>query len=152
GCLFETGPQSFSITAQLNDLIEELGLTKDLLAAPSEAPRYICVNGSLQPVPLSAGAFIHSPLFKWSAKLSLLREPLGKSVPPDEDESVADFVRRKFKPELLELLVGPFVSGIYAGDPEKISFRSAFPSFYEAEKKAGSVIRGMKSVAKKRTG
>ena len=50
---------------------------------------------------------------------------------------------RKFSPELLEKLVGPFVSGIFAGDPERLSLRSAFPQLYEAEKSAGSVIRGL---------
>ena len=53
------------------------------------------------------------------------------------------FVRRKFSPELLEKLVGPFVSGIYAGDPEKLGLRSAFPQLYEAEKSAGSVMKGL---------
>jgi oxygen-dependent protoporphyrinogen oxidase len=52
-------------------------------------------------------------------------------------------VRRKFTEELLDRLVGPFVSGIYAGDAERLSVRSAFPQLYEAEKSAGSVIRGM---------
>jgi oxygen-dependent protoporphyrinogen oxidase len=42
----------------------------------------------------------------------------------------------------LDRLVGPFVSGIYAGDPEQLSLRAAFPKLYEAEKSAGSVIRG----------
>ena len=46
--------------------------------------------------------------------------------------------------------MGPFVSGIYAGDPEKLSLRSAFPQLYEAEKSAGSVIRGLLFSAKKR--
>jgi oxygen-dependent protoporphyrinogen oxidase len=52
-------------------------------------------------------------------------------------------VHRKFSPELLEKLVGPFVSGIFAGDPARLSVRSAFPPLYEAEKSAGSVIRGL---------
>lgn len=152
GCLFETGPQSFSTSLQLNALTDELGLTTELVSAPAKAPRYILVNGQLRLVPLSPAAFLGSSLLKWSTKLSILRDPFGKSFPPQEDESVAAFVRRKFKPELLELLVGPFVSGIYAGDPEKISFRAAFPTLYEAEKTAGSLVRGMKAVAKKRTG
>lgn len=152
GYLFETGPQSFSTTAQLNSLIDELGLTGELVSAPAKAPRYILVNDQLRPVPLSPGAFLGSSLLKWSTKFSILRDPFGKSFPPEEDESIAAFVRRKFKPELLELLVGPFVSGIYAGDPEKISCRAAFPTLYEAEKSAGSLVRGMKAVAKKRTG
>jgi oxygen-dependent protoporphyrinogen oxidase len=64
---------------------------------------------------------------------------------------VAAFTRRKFSRELLDKLVGPFVSGIYAGDPEKLSLRSAFPQLYEAEKSAGSVIRGLLFSAKKRS-
>jgi oxygen-dependent protoporphyrinogen oxidase len=61
---------------------------------------------------------------------------------------VADFVRRKFSAELLDRLVGPFISGIYAGDPERLSLRSAFPQLHEAEKSGGSVIRGMMRQAK----
>jgi len=39
--------------------------------------------------------------------------------------------------------VGPFVSGIYAGDPEKLSLRAAFPILHEAEKASGSILRGI---------
>jgi oxygen-dependent protoporphyrinogen oxidase len=46
--------------------------------------------------------------------------------------------------------VAPFVSGIYAGDPERLSLRAAFPQLYEAEESAGSVIRGMVRAAKAR--
>src|SRR5262249_30740314 len=67
---------------------------------------------------------------------------------PGAEESIAVFTRRKFSPLLLERLVGPFVSGIYAGDPEKISLRAAFPRVYEAERSAGSVVRGMFKTAK----
>jgi len=152
GFLFETGPQSFSTTGALNALIQDLDLTDEFCPAPPHAPRYILVNGELRPVPLSPPSFLGSSLLKWSTKFSLLREPFRKSFPPEEDESIADFVRRKFSPELLSLLVAPFVSGIYAGDSEKISLRAAFPTVHEAEKAAGSVIRGMKTVAKKSSG
>jgi len=81
-----------------------------------------------------------------------VRDILGKSIPPDGDESVADFVRRKFSQQLLDRLAGPFVSGIYAGDPERLSVRSAFPQLYEAEKSAGSIGRGMLRLAKSRKG
>jgi oxygen-dependent protoporphyrinogen oxidase len=151
GYLFETGPQSFSTTPELSALINDLGIASELVAAPTAAPRYIFVNGKLLPVPFSPGAFLSSSLLTWATKFSLLGEPFRKSFPPENDESVAAFVRRKFKPELLELLVGPFVSGIYAGDPEKTSLRAAFPSLHEAEKHSGSIIRGMKAITKKRT-
>jgi protoporphyrinogen/coproporphyrinogen III oxidase len=105
----------------------------------------------LRPVPLSPPAFITSSLLSPVTKLSVLRDILGRSTPPQNDESVAAFVRRKFSRELLDKLVGPFVSGIYAGDPEKLSLRSAFPQLYEAEKSAGSIIRGLLFSAKKRS-
>jgi oxygen-dependent protoporphyrinogen oxidase len=149
GYLFETGPQSFGTTPALNALIQDLNLAGEFCPAPARAPRYILVNGKLRPVPLSPPAFFGSSLLNWSTKFAILREAFRKSRPPEDDESVADFVRRKFSPELLNLLVAPFVSGIYAGDPEKISLRAAFPTLHEAEKVAGSIIRGMKAVAKK---
>jgi len=150
--LFETGPQSFSTTPQLNALIADLGLTNEFITAPAKAPRYILVNGELRSVPLSPPALLTSSLLSWSTKFSLLREPFRKTIPSRDDESIATFVRRKFTDELLELLVGPFVSGIYAGDPEKLSLRAAFPQLHEAEEKTGSIIRGMKAAAKAKSG
>ena len=44
---------------------------------------------------------------------------------------------------MLDRLVGPFVSGIYAGDPEKLSLRAAFPILHEAEQASGSILRGI---------
>ena len=148
GFLLERGPQSFSGTIQLRHLCAELGISKELFQAPPRAPRYVLIDGELRPVPLSPPAFLMSSLINGSTKWALVRDILGKSIPPDGDESVAAFVRRKFSPQLLDRLVGPFVSGIYAGDPERLSVRSAFPQLYKAEKTAGSIIRGMIRLAK----
>ncbi len=152
GFLLELGPQSFAGTAQLRTLCAELGIADQLLEAPPRAPRYVLINGVLQPVPLSPPAFFLSPLINGSTKWALLRDIFGKSVPPDTDESVAALVRRKFSNQLLDRLVGPFVSGVYAGDPEKLSMRSAFPQLHEAEKTAGSIVRGMLRLAKSKKG
>jgi len=150
GYLLEFGPQSFNATSALLNLCRELHIDDKLLPAPANAPRYVLVKGTLQPVPLNPSAFIASSLFGSVTKLRVLRDLLGRSSPPKSDESVAAFTRRKFSRELLDNLVGPFVSGIYAGDPEKLSVRSAFPQLYEAEKSAGSIIRGLLFSAKKR--
>lgn len=152
GFLLELGPQSFSGTSQLLELARELGIENELLEAPPRAPRFLLLNGQLKPAPLSPPAFFASSLFSARTKWSILRDLFGRSTPPDADESVAAFIRRKFSPELLDKLVGPFVSGIYAGDPEKLSLRAAFPQLYEAERTAGSLIRGMMRAAKSRPG
>jgi len=152
GFLLELGPQSFNGTAPLRALFQDLGMSDQLVHAPAHAPRYVLVDGALRPVPLSPPALFTSSLIDASTKWALVRDLLGKSIPPDADESVAALVRRKFSPQLLDRLVGPFVSGVYAGDPARLSLRSAFPSFYEAEKSAGSIIRGMLRAAKTKTG
>ena len=151
GFLFELGPQSFSGTEPLFKLCDELGIADLLLEAPHGAPRYILLDGKLVPVPFSPGAFLSSSLLSWRTKFSILTEVFKTSPAPDGDESVATFVRAKFTPELLDRLVGPFVSGIYAGDPEELSLRAAFPKIYEAEKISGSIIRGSFRLAKKKT-
>jgi len=152
GFLLELGPQSFSGTPALRELCVELGVSNELLQAPPRAPRFVLIEGELRPVPLSPPAFFVSSLIDGSTKWALVRDILGKTIPPDADESIAAFTRRKFSAQLLDRLVGPFVSGIYAGDPERLSLRSAFPQLYEAEKAAGSVIRGMLGLAKSKTG
>ena len=48
-----------------------------------------------------------------------LPRPCGEPGLRREEESVAQFVRRKFGHEILEYLVSPFVSGVYAGRSRK---------------------------------
>lgn len=150
GFLLELGPQSFSGTAELRSLCGELGIADQLVQAPAGAPRYVLIDGTLRAVPLTPAAMLTSSLLSAKTKWSIARDAFGTSHAPEEDESVAAFVRRKFGEELLDRLVAPFVSGIYAGDPERISLRAAFPQLYEAEKSAGSAIRGMLRAAKSR--
>ncbi len=146
GFLFELGPQSFLSTEPLLGLIDGLGLRDQLLHADSRAPRYILADGQLVPAPLAPPSLLTTSLFSAVTKWRLLTEILRRSESPADDESIAAFVRRKFGDELLNRFVAPFVSGVYAGDPERLSLRAAFPKIHEFEARYGSVLRGaMKS-------
>jgi oxygen-dependent protoporphyrinogen oxidase len=146
GFCFELGPQSFLSTEPLVALIDALGLKDQLLHANPRAPRYILVRGRLIPAPLAPPSLLTTPLFSAGSKWRLVTEILRRTRPPAEDESIAAFVRRKFGDELLDRLVAPFVSGVYAGDAERLSLRAAFPKVHEFEAQYGSVLRGaMKS-------
>ena len=146
GFRFDVGPQSFLAGESLLALIQELSLAGELCKADSKAPRYILHSGRLVRAPLGPASLLRTPLLGWKTKLRLLSEPFRHSHPPADDESIAAFVRRKFGTDILENLVAPFVSGVYAGDPEKLSLASAFPSLRQFEERHGSVIRGaMKS-------
>jgi oxygen-dependent protoporphyrinogen oxidase len=152
GFLLELGPQSFSGTAVLRSLCTELGIEDQLIQAPAGAPRYVLIDGALLAVPLNPAAMLTSSLLSAKTKWRIARDAFGTTNAPEQDESIAAFVRRKFGEELLDRLVAPFVSGIYAGDAERISLRAAFPQVYEAENSAGSIIRGMMRAAKSRKG
>jgi oxygen-dependent protoporphyrinogen oxidase len=144
GFLFESGPQSFQTTDLVLSLIRELGIEGDLQKADSRAARYILLHGKLRKIPTSPQAMLTSPLLGVGSRWKILSEPFRKTRPPAGEESVAKFARRKFGDEILEYLVGPFVSGVYAGDPEKLSLKAAFPSLDEWEREYGSVLRGAK--------
>jgi oxygen-dependent protoporphyrinogen oxidase len=146
GFLFETGPQSFQGTDSMLDLVREVGIENDLYQADPRAPRYVLRNGRLEKIPMSPQAILGTSLLGLGSRWKVASEALRKTKPPTEEESVAQFVRRKFGHEILEYLVAPFVSGVYAGDPEKLSLRAAFPSLDEWERSYGSILRGaMKS-------
>jgi len=114
--LLEYGPQNFLATPTLRELCRELELEKEVMEAPRKALRFILLDGKLREAPLSPGAFLSSFLFSTGTKWRAFRDVLGRSQPPDDDESIAGFVRRKFSEELLEKLVDPFVSGVFARD------------------------------------
>jgi len=152
GFLIEHGPQSLSGTPALRGLFQELAIESEVVYADPRAPRYVVVNGKLTPIPLSPLALFASSLLSWGTRRCILRDAIGRTRPLAADESIAQFTRRKFSAELLDRLVSPFVSGVYAGDPERVSVRSAFPQLYEAEKTKGSVIRGMIVAARAKSG
>ena len=82
--LLEFGPQSFNATSAVLNLCRELQIDDQLLQAPTGAPRYVLVKDKLRPVPLSPPAFIGSSLFGPVTKLSVLRDILGRSTPPQK--------------------------------------------------------------------
>lgn len=144
GCLLESGPNSaLETTPLINPLLEALGIAGARIPANPEARnRYILRQGRLNALPLSAFAFLATPLFSARAKLRLFREPFIARGAPDAEESVAAFVRRRLGVEFLDYAINPFVGGVYAGDPETLSVAAAFPRLHALEQAHGSLIRG----------
>ncbi len=151
GFLVECGPNSILDThPELGKLISRLGLNdRKLPANPAANNRFIVRDGKPIALPASPPAFIKSNAFSAKAKLRLMREPFIKSR-SNETESLADFVVRRLGQEFLDYAINPFVSGIYAGDPEKLATCHAFPKLYALEQKYGSLIKGAIKGARER--
>jgi len=142
GFLFEAGPQCPRFPKPVRTLIRELGLKDEFVAGDPRAKRYILRNGELHQAPFSAGGLLTTNLVSLKAKYLLLSEVFRHSYPPLAEESLAEFVGRKFGAEVLDYLVDPFVSTIFFGDPSKMGMHSAFPALVEWERSRGSVVRG----------
>lgn len=144
GALYKLGPNSgLDTTPLVNELLAAAGIRGERIdAEAAAAKRYILRDGALVPLPTSPPAFIASPLFSWRAKLALAREPFIARVPAGAEESVAAFVRCRLGTEFLDYAIEPFVAGIYAGDPERLSLPAAFPRLHALEQQHGSLIRG----------
>jgi protoporphyrinogen/coproporphyrinogen III oxidase len=134
GYLIETGPNSFQASAPIFDLVNELELSDELLAADPHAPRYVYLNGRLRKFPFG-------PLSA-SGMLRILAEPLIRSKSP-KDESVGHFFRRRFGRQVHDNLVAPLLTGIYAADSDRLSMAAVFPKMIEMEKQHGSLAGAM---------
>ncbi len=152
GYIVEEGPNSImSGSEALDGLIRSAGVENDMVDADtSSSKRYVVREGRPVPLPSGPGSFLTSPLFSTAAKLRLLREPFIGPAPADAEETVAQFVRRRLGPAFLDYAINPFVAGIYAGDPEKLSVRHAFPKLHRLEQNYGSLIRGQMALARER--
>ncbi|HEX7183363.1 MAG TPA: protoporphyrinogen oxidase, partial [Thermoanaerobaculia bacterium] len=141
---FEMGPNTVLESHEsVTRLIRESGLEGEkITASPTAKRRYLWKGGRLHALPSGPPGFLKTPLFSLGAKLRLLREPwIGKPT-GEPEETIAAFVRRRLGQEFLDYAVGPFVSGVYAGDPERLSVRWAVPRIHALERDHGSLIRG----------
>lgn len=157
GFLLERGPDSFiSEKAAALELAKRLGLTSRLIQTNSEHRRsFIVSQGRLLPLPegfhLLAPSrlwpFMKSNIFSWPGKarmaldLLLPRRTLNGN---QDDESLANFVRRRLGSEALERMAQPMVGGIYTADPEYLSLRATMPRFLEMEQRHRSLIRALR--------
>jgi oxygen-dependent protoporphyrinogen oxidase len=142
--LHELGPNSLlEGSAELGVFIDRLGLADRRLYAREEAKkRYIVRGGQPVAMPASPRTFVTTKLFSARAKLGLALEPFRPRGDAAADESVADFVVRRLGREFLDYAINPFVGGVYAGDPRRLSVRHGFPKLFALEQEHGSLLRG----------
>lgn len=152
GFQIDFGPNSgLETTPIIRQIVDDIGFANEMVYASDSAnKRYILRNDTLHALPTSPPAFLSTKLFSTKAKLRLFAEPfIGKSA-DGYYQSMSDFVRRRLGQEFLDYAIDPFVSGVFAGDPNKLSVKSAFPKLYRLEEVYGGLIKGMIKGAKER--
>ena len=153
GYLFDRGPNSGLETHPLiAQIVNELGLQDEMIYANKEAnKRYILRDGKLHALPMNPQGLIKTKLFSTKAKFRLLAEPFIGRSNDGYYQSIAQFVERRLGKEFLDYAINPFVAGVYAGSPEDLSVKSAFPKLYDLEEKYGGLIIGtVKSIRERK--
>ncbi len=152
GFRLESGPNGFlDSKPETMDLVKDLGIEDQLLRSDDASRRrFVMVGGQLIELPSSPPAFMKSPLLPLGARLRVVREMWVSKRTDGADETVAEFATRRLGPKAYERLVDPFVSGIFAGDPTKLSLKAAFPRLAELEAEYGSLITASRKLAKER--
>ncbi len=110
--------------------------------------RFIFSDGKLHSLPESPISFFASNLLSLRGRLRIIWEIFAPKGGRD-DETLAEFAKRRLGIEAYEKLIDPMASGIFAGDPEKMSLKSCFPKVYDLEQTYGGLIRGMIKLKKK---
>ncbi len=149
GYLLEAGPNTVRLTAPLRVLIDELGLSEEMLLTDAGLPRYIDFDGRLHALPTSPLSLARTRLLSAVGKARLLAEPLRRRG-SGQNESVRDFFARRLGTEVADRLIEPFVAGIFAGDAASLSASAVFPRLAEWERDHGSLLAG--AIAGRRAG
>jgi protoporphyrinogen/coproporphyrinogen III oxidase len=145
GFLCETGPNGFldNEPATLR-LVKDLGLTATLQRSNDAARRrYLVKQGALVEMHMHPVKFLKSPLLTFGAKVRMAREYWVAPKRGDRDETVGEFGRRRLGKEFTEVMLDSMVSGIYAGDVDRLSVAAAFPKVVQLEAEHGGLFRGM---------
>ncbi len=152
------GPDSFITQKPWGiELCRELGIEDRMLPCNQDRQQAsILYRGRLVPlpsgfrfsIPTRIMPLVRTPLFSASGKLRMMMEPFVPPKQSDEDESVAEFMRRRFGREAADRLAGPLMAGIYVSDPERLSLPATFSQFAEIERKHGSLIKAARKAVR----
>ena len=144
GYELDAGPNSIGATPDTLSFLTEIGL-KDVVmeATAASKNRFLVRNGQLHGISPNPAKIISSKYVSGGAKWRLFTESFRKADKTKQEETVTSFVTRRFGAEIMEYVFEPVLSGIYAGNPDKLSIQEVLPMLPKWEKAYGSVTKGM---------
>jgi oxygen-dependent protoporphyrinogen oxidase len=151
GFVIDAGPDSLLVQKPAAvDLCRELGLGDRLFSTTPPRTAFVLRHGRLAELPEASflglptriRPFQKSSLFSVPGKLRMATE-IVRPKARTADESIGQFMRRRFGREAVDYLAEPLLAGIHAGDVDQLSIHSLFPRLVALEESHGSVLRGL---------
>ncbi len=150
--VIEGGPDTFIVTKPWAvRLCKELGIADRLRGTnPDKKATYILKNDSLYElpggltmmIPTEFGPMIRTGLLSWPQKARMAMDFLMPPASENGEETLGNFVTRRLGRAAYENLIEPLMSGIYAGDGDRLSLQATFPYLRDLELKEGGLIKG----------
>lgn len=152
GYLCEWGPNGFLTNKpQTLALCQSLGITPQLLSSNDNArKRFVFSQNKLHKLPHNQIEFLSNSLISFKGKLRIAAEFFVSQRHITEDETLADFTRRRLGHEALDKLIAPMAGGVFAGDPERMSVQACFPRIYQLEQEHGGLLKAMLRLKKEK--
>eukprot|EP00562_Extubocellulus_spinifer_P009767 CAMPEP_0178497828 /NCGR_PEP_ID=MMETSP0696-20121128/14906_1 /TAXON_ID=265572 /ORGANISM="Extubocellulus spinifer, Strain CCMP396" /LENGTH=598 /DNA_ID=CAMNT_0020126299 /DNA_START=23 /DNA_END=1815 /DNA_ORIENTATION=- len=160
GFVWEEGPNSFATQPSIVRIAHELGIDDQLVFADESLPPWVNHNGMLHPLPKGQGGkgpkgqielvfgpngvlnfALRGQLLSWPGKIRAgIGAFLGHVPPPEgKEETIREWVTRILGEEVFLRCIDPFVSGVYAGNPETLSMKAALPKIARIEEYSYSI-------------
>lgn len=91
-------------------------------------------------VPAQPAALLRTPALSPWGRVRAMAERFVPARRSNADESIEAFFTRRFGREWFERLTEPLLSGIYSGDPARLSIAATFPALVNDERRHGSLL------------
>jgi oxygen-dependent protoporphyrinogen oxidase len=152
GFLCEYGPNSLlDNRPAAMTLVEEVGLKDKILRSNDSARRrFIYSNRTLHELPEGPKSFMKSKLISFPGKLRMAMELIIKKGDPEKDETIEEFAKRRLGKEAYDKLLDPMITGIFAGDPTRMSLKTCFERIHELEMQYGGLFKAMMKLGKEK--
>lgn len=153
GFVMEGGPDCFlAMKPGGMAMCRHLGIEDRVIGTNPDLRRsFVKRLGRLHPLPDGITGLVPSritplmttPILSLGGRLRAGAELLVPRRKNGEPESVGEFVRRRFGREAWDYLIEPLLSGIFAGDGDRLSLGATFPQLKATEEQHGSLLRPM---------
>ncbi len=159
GVVLEGGPDSFlRRKPEAVQLAQDLGLGREIIGTnPNVRGSYIVHRGHFHDIPLGVRVGVPTRLDTlWTTELLSLAEKMrvwGDLILPrkpiSSDVAVGTLMRYRFGNGYVDRIAAPMLSGIYAGDIDRLSAQATAPALLTYQARGRSLIREAEHEAKK---
>lgn len=122
---------------------EALGL-KPIESEAADSHRYLVDRDQLLPLPQSIAGVAASPLLTVREKMRAAAEKWADFAPDGKEETVHEFITRRFGEGVATKIAAPVVRGLFADDARVVSMPALFPGVAAAEMNHGSLTKAGK--------